>query len=199
MRTADRGLVATVLADQNGRFSFSLPSGTWYSLFGWQDVNNNTLLDLGSFEPCGWYTNGGAQTWMLPVFAGSSASALSFALHGISAFPAQATAPNGRLQQLQGRTVVWLRSVRGLRAALPARPATDTRFDQLHQSDRFVCSGDAKSRGYAHGRLLAPHIVSFFRFFTLESTTASVAQYTQQVGAVAALRTQSLWTHSVLP
>src|SRR5687768_6429935 len=79
----DRTLANFTVTEASGRYSLSLETGAYYTIFAYLDVNGNARLDLDQFEPCGWFNGIGKQTDFLPVFVTSSGQAnIDMTLYG---------------------------------------------------------------------------------------------------------------------
>lgn len=128
-------------------FSLSIASGGPHCLFAFADLNDDGRWDPSVPEPFGWYTDEPAGTYV-PVYA-SDRSSRSFDF----ALTAPGTMPSDRQETLGG----VVRNMKGYTV--------------------LQLSGDARTRGMAHGRLMARQIVDFFRFYVLEEKLKSAANY----------------------
>jgi hypothetical protein len=120
-----------------------------YSLFAFGDLNENGVWEPDGPEPFGWLTDRPSGTFSRLQVVDKDLSHLDFTIKAPRHFPSQPR------YEMGGSLV----TIRGLKVL------------QLH--------GDAKTRGFAHGKLLAPQIIDFFRFYVLEDKLGSAKAYEQ--------------------
>lgn len=114
-----------------------------YSLFAFGDLNENGVWEPDGPEPFGWLTDRPSGTFSRLQVVDKDLSHLDFTIKAPRHFPSQPR------YEMGGSLV----TIRGLKVL------------QLH--------GDAKTRGFADGKLLAPQIIDFFRFDVLEDKLGS--------------------------
>jgi len=121
----------------------------FYCLFAFGDRNQNGRWDPDGPEPFGWLTDRPSGTFSRIHVVGKEVSALDFILKAPRRFPVEP-------RYEPGGSLVTIKGYKVL---------------QLR--------GDAKTRGFAHGKLLAPQIIDFFRFYILEDKLGSAKTYAQ--------------------
>lgn len=118
-----------------------------YSVFAFSDLNADGRWNPETPEPFGWYATQPSGTYV-PVEVGSSEkTGIDIALRTPRPFSKEA-------QVERGGTFRYIKGYPVL---------------QL--------TGEARDRGYAHGKLVAPQIIDFFRFYFLEDKMQSAKDY----------------------
>jgi len=120
-----------------------------YSLFAFVDRNRNNLWEPDGPEPFGWLTDIPAGSFYRIQVSDQSITELNFTLKAPRPFPVETRHDVGGS----------LLTIKGYKVL------------QLR--------GDAKTRGFAHGKLIAPQIIDFFRFYVLEDKLGSASAYEQ--------------------
>lgn len=118
-----------------------------FCVFGFADTNGNGYWDPAIAEPFGWYCDEPAGGYALLDATSNRPTAADFKL----------TAPKHIEMRSKKTSGGELRQIGGY-------PVLQLR-------------GDTKSRGFAHGKLLAPQIIDFFRFYILEDKFRSANRY----------------------
>ena len=120
-----------------------------YSLFAFADLNSNGLWEPEGPEPFGWLTDRPSGTFYRIRVSDEDLSPLDFTLKSPRNFPVE------------------------------PRHETGGSLVTIHGYKVLQLCGDAKTRGFAHGKLLAPQIIDFFRFYILEDKLGSANAYEQ--------------------
>ena len=118
-----------------------------HCVFAFADLNDNGKWDPAEPEPFGWYASQPAGRFDVIHVNAENVPDMDFMLKAPRHF-------SGKAAREIGGT---LRNINGYTV--------------------LQLQGDAKSRGYAHGKLIAPQIVDFFRFYILEDKIRSAKSY----------------------
>lgn len=114
-----------------------------YSVFAFSDLNADGSWNPETPEPFGWYATQPSGTYV-PVEVGTNeVTGIDFALHAPRPF-------SDEPQVARGGT-----------------------FRHIKGYPVLQLTGNAQDRGYAHGKLVAPQIIDFFRFYFLEDKMQS--------------------------
>lgn len=129
---------------------YSIPTTSGhYCVFAFADANENGRWDPEFPEPMGWFARAPSGRFDIAKVESANRVDIDFAIRAPRHF-----APETRTEK--GGT---LRRINGYTV--------------------LQLKGNAKSRGYAHGKLVAPQIVDFFRFYFLEDKMRSAELYEQ--------------------
>lgn len=118
-----------------------------HAVFAFQDINGNGGWDPGLPEPFGWYADQAAGRPAL-IDATAATDAVDLVLKRPHPFPKESS------QTIDGGQLIRIKG-----------------YPVLH------LEGNARQRGFAHGKLLAAQIVDFFRFYILEDKFGSAKTY----------------------
>lgn len=118
-----------------------------YAVYAFADQNGNGRWDPSGPEPFGWHTDQGAGDAVPVEVGGQGGEPLEIELRAPRPFSRETVVVEG------GR----LSHVKGYPVV--------------------YLTGDARTRGFAHGKLIAPQIVDFFRFYVLEEKLKSARDY----------------------
>lgn len=118
-----------------------------YTIFAFADTNRNGRWDPVVPEPFGWYSTKPSGRFDIVQIKEKDLNAFDFTLRAPRHF-------SGKPCSAPGGT---LRQVKGYTV--------------------LQLTGNAHDRGYAHGNLVAPQIIDFFRFYILEDKMRSAQEY----------------------
>ena len=118
-----------------------------YSVFAYADTNQNGRWDPDVPEPFGSYTKKSGGCFDSVVIGELNTSGLDINLKAPKHFPTE------------------------------RRSAPGGTFTRIKGYPVLQLSGDARARGFAHGKLVAAQIVDFFRFYILEDKLRSAGAY----------------------
>jgi len=118
-----------------------------YSVFAFADANENGRWDPGVPEPLGWFAGKPAGWVEIIDVETGPRTDIDFVIRAPQHFP-------DGIRQEEGGT-----------------------FCRINGYPVLQLRGDARTRGLAHGKLVAPQIVDFFRYYFLEDKMQSAAGY----------------------
>lgn len=118
-----------------------------YSVFGFADVDRNGRWDPDVPEPFGWYA----------TELGGSFKSIEIKKDDLSEFNFTLRAPRHFSHKTRIESGGSLQQIKGYTV--------------------LQLTGDAHLRGFAHGHLVAPQIIDFFRFYILEDKMRSAKRY----------------------
>ncbi|MBL7073805.1 hypothetical protein ISS37_01015 [candidate division KSB1 bacterium] len=134
-----------------GDFTITDLPDAQYAIYGWMDVDDNEHVNFDPPEPIGWYSSDYGRMEPITLTQEENTQVANIILREVRPFP------DRELKTEHGA----LKRIRG--------------YPVLH------LWGTPVEMGYAHGYLIAPQIMDFFEFFTLEDEVGSATKYKEKI------------------